>query len=124
MFLAAVARPRYDHHLKRMFDGKLGIWPFVKRIPATRNSKNRPKGTLVTTPLNVDAKVYTARFSTMSSPQSRPSFLVPVCNVVFSSNKTTQARTELCRRVLVANGVQSIGIADQLPNSPDFNVLV
>ncbi|ETW03999.1 hypothetical protein H310_04404, partial [Aphanomyces invadans] len=60
MFLAAVARPRYDHYLKRMFDGKLGIWPFVQRIPATRNSKSRPKGTLVTTPLNVDAKVYTA----------------------------------------------------------------
>ncbi|ETV73520.1 hypothetical protein H257_11644 [Aphanomyces astaci] len=38
MFLAAVARPRYDPHLRQEFDGKLCIWPFVQRVPGARNS--------------------------------------------------------------------------------------
>ena len=47
MFLAAVARPRYDEDGDLIFDGKLGIWPFVQLIPAKQISKNRPKGTSV-----------------------------------------------------------------------------
>ena len=31
-----------------MFDGKLGIWPFVYQEAAKRSSKNRPRGTIVT----------------------------------------------------------------------------
>ncbi|TBU01191.1 hypothetical protein CWI36_1413p0010, partial [Hamiltosporidium magnivora] len=34
MFMAAVARPRYDAHRKLYFDGKIGIWPFVYQEPA------------------------------------------------------------------------------------------
>ncbi|KAH7485553.1 uncharacterized protein KRP23_4600 [Phytophthora ramorum] len=30
MFLAAIARPRYDYNRKTMFDGKLGIWPLTE----------------------------------------------------------------------------------------------
>ncbi|ETI57014.1 hypothetical protein F443_00630 [Phytophthora nicotianae P1569] len=48
MFLAAVARPRYDYHRKAMFDGKLGIWPLVEDYTAQRNSANRPAGTVLT----------------------------------------------------------------------------
>ena len=47
MFMAAVARPRYDSHRKHYFDGKIGIWPFVYQEPAQRNSKNRDKGTII-----------------------------------------------------------------------------
>ena len=50
MFLAAVARPRWDATRKQWFDGKLGIWPFVVKEAAKKNSKNRLKGTLVTKP--------------------------------------------------------------------------
>ncbi|RHY24072.1 hypothetical protein DYB32_008988 [Aphanomyces invadans] len=48
MFLCAVARPRDG------FDGKIGLWPFVKRTPALRSSRNRQAGTLVRTLVNVD----------------------------------------------------------------------
>ena len=34
-----------------MFDGKIGMWPFVTYDPAKYNSKNRPKGTIVTKPI-------------------------------------------------------------------------
>jgi hypothetical protein len=48
MFLAAVARPRWDFSRNQWFDGKLGIWPFVFQEPAKRASKNRPAGTMET----------------------------------------------------------------------------
>ena len=34
-----------------MFDGKISMWPFVTYDPAKYNSKNRPKGTIVTKPI-------------------------------------------------------------------------
>jgi len=58
MYLAAVAQPRYDPNRKAMWDGKIGIWPFVEKVPAMRNSKNRPKGTLETKQVSVTTEVY------------------------------------------------------------------
>ena len=58
MFLAAVANHRYGSHSRSYFDGKIGIWPFVETIAAKRNSVNRPKGTTVTSFINVDRNVY------------------------------------------------------------------
>ena len=48
MFMCAVARPRWDIHAKREFDGKIGIWPFIYQKAAKRASKNRPAGTMET----------------------------------------------------------------------------
>jgi hypothetical protein len=38
MFLAAVARPRWDSSRNQWFDGRLGIWPFVYQEPAKRRT--------------------------------------------------------------------------------------
>ncbi|KAK9750371.1 hypothetical protein RND81_02G191600 [Saponaria officinalis] len=48
MFLAAVLRLIYEDNGDVLFDGKLGIWPFIYQEPAKRNSKNRVTGTMVT----------------------------------------------------------------------------
>ena len=32
MLLSAVTEPRYDNEGKCYFDGKLGIWPFVRQV--------------------------------------------------------------------------------------------
>eukprot|EP00171_Calliarthron_tuberculosum_P006753 IDg6753t1 len=56
MFLAAVARPRYDFAKKRMFDGKIGIWPFVFQEAAKINSNNRVEGTMETKAVTSVAK--------------------------------------------------------------------
>ncbi|XP_058191991.1 uncharacterized protein LOC131309348 [Rhododendron vialii] len=48
MFLAAVARPRFDCYGNEVFSGKIGIFPFTFKEPAKRNSKNRVAGTLET----------------------------------------------------------------------------
>lgn len=41
-----------------LLDGKIGIWPIVTREPALRNSVNRPAGTIVTKPVNVNHQIY------------------------------------------------------------------
>lgn len=58
MFLAATARPRYDNNGNCTFDGKIGIWPIVKRKRAIRNSVNRPAGTMITEPVSVTQRIY------------------------------------------------------------------
>jgi hypothetical protein len=57
MFLACTARPRFDSQGTLIFDGKVGLFPFIERIPAKRNSKYRPAGTLVTKSVNVTKNV-------------------------------------------------------------------
>ena len=58
MFLCAVARPRHDADGVLTFDGKIGIWPFVKLTPAVKKSKNRAKGTLEVKPVTVTRDVH------------------------------------------------------------------
>ena len=48
MFLAAVARPRFDGQGNVTFSGKIGIYPFITKEPAKRSSVNRVAGTLET----------------------------------------------------------------------------
>lgn len=38
LFLAAIARPRFDQEENLKFSGKIGIYPFVTREPAKRTS--------------------------------------------------------------------------------------
>jgi hypothetical protein len=48
IFLAAVARPRYDPEGECTFDGKIGMFPFIERVAAKSTSKNCEKGTIET----------------------------------------------------------------------------
>lgn len=41
IFLAAVARPIFDDNCEYVFNGKIGIWPFVECVQAQRNSVKR-----------------------------------------------------------------------------------
>ncbi|XP_074297014.1 uncharacterized protein LOC141627685 [Silene latifolia] len=48
MFMCAVSRPVYGTNGEVLFDGKIGIFPFIEDVPALRSSVNRAAGTLVT----------------------------------------------------------------------------
>jgi hypothetical protein len=58
MFLAVVARPRFDYGKGRGFDGKIGIFPIVSEREAKRTTKNLTKGDDITVPLSVNKEVY------------------------------------------------------------------
>ena len=66
MFLCAQARPRFlgagggRRREQRYWDGKIGIWPIGRMIPAQRGSCNRPAGTLEWHNENIDQEVYRA----------------------------------------------------------------
>jgi hypothetical protein len=57
MFLTAVGRPKYDEQRNLTFSRKLGVWPFVKEVPAARWSRNRDRGTLETKSVIVNREV-------------------------------------------------------------------
>jgi hypothetical protein len=40
------------------FDGKIGMWPFIKQVEAQRDSVNRPAGTIETKCVTVTKAVY------------------------------------------------------------------
>lgn len=128
MFMAAVARPRYDKHRKHFFDGKIGIWPFVYQEPAQRNSKNRTKGTLITK--NVES------ITTEQCKKMIIENVIPEIKSKFPGNyknKTIYVQQDNARphssdndQDIVAAGSSdgwNIRFKSQPPNSPDLNVL-
>ncbi|XP_057532935.1 uncharacterized protein LOC130810827 [Amaranthus tricolor] len=51
MFLGVVARPRWNRYGQCIFYGKIGIFPFINRVAAHRDSKNRPRGAIEIKPI-------------------------------------------------------------------------
>jgi hypothetical protein len=62
MFLVAMARPRTLPD-GTFFDGKIGMWECTEQVAATRNSVNRPAGTLETKPKSLTAEFYRELFT-------------------------------------------------------------
>lgn len=128
MFMAAVARPRYDHHRKCWFNGKIGIWPFITRERAQRNSKNRMKGTIVTKASQVfDRAACTNMLVEKVYPAIRAKFPRSAINRpirVQQDNAKPHASPE--DAAIVAAGRENNGCRIELEcqpaNSPDFNV--
>ncbi|VEU43698.1 unnamed protein product [Pseudo-nitzschia multistriata] len=127
MFLCATARPRWDTNNCAWFDGKIGIWPFVVKEPAKRSSVNRPKGTLVTKPQNVDGEVYKrmllekvlpAIYEKWPRGSSTPEIFIQEDNA--KPHKAT-IREEV--KAAAASKGWNITVKTQPPNSPDMNVL-
>jgi hypothetical protein len=54
----AIARPQYNATGECMFDGKIGMLPFVEQVAARRASDHRPAGTIETKPVNVTTRIY------------------------------------------------------------------
>lgn len=127
MFLAAVARPRYDPQKKKQFDGKIGIWPFVVQEPAKRNSKNREKGTMVTKPIEVTKAVYVEMITKNVIPAIKAKWPVGSKSMnikIQQDNARPHAKVD--DQLIVSAGMSdgwSITMTCQPPNSPDFNVL-
>ena len=75
MFLAVNVRPRFDSKGKCIFDGKIGLFPFVRRVKAKRNSKNRQAGTWELKAVNVTRDTYLEIMTKKSFQQLKQSGL-------------------------------------------------
>ena len=71
MFLTAVARPRHDTSRNREFSGKIGIFPFTRRVQAQRSSRNRPADHMETKTVEVTKEVYKRNCLLYTSPSPR-----------------------------------------------------
>lgn len=128
MFMAAVARPRYDPHKKQFFDGKIGIWPFVYQEPAQRNSKNRAKGTLITKNIeSITARECKTMILENVIPAIKSKFPTSYKHKpIYVQQDNAKPHSSIDDDDIVAEGSRdgwSIRLTSQPPNSPDFNVL-
>ncbi|XP_031120346.1 uncharacterized protein LOC116023482 [Ipomoea triloba] len=126
MFLCDVARPRFDLERNEMFDGKIGMFPFVYKEPAKRRSKNREAGTLETKPIESVNKEVTRTWLI--------DYVLPAIRAKWppSSSKTIYIQQDNARRHITMNDVEfleaakkdgfDIHLTCQPPNSPDMNV--
>ncbi|ETV81167.1 hypothetical protein H257_05754 [Aphanomyces astaci] len=122
MFLCAVARPRFDVGRNRIFDGRIGMWPFVVKEPAQRSSKNRPRGRLVTQPQTVTSEVYLRMLTTKVIPAIQMKMpLAMKRSTVFIQQDNARPHAQSVNNS-DGDGL-TIKMRNQPPNSPDFNVL-
>ncbi|XP_060215627.1 uncharacterized protein LOC132642464 [Lycium barbarum] len=128
MFMAAVARPRYDEDGIELFSGKIGIFPFVFQGPAKRNSKNRVAGTLETKPiLSVTKDVTRSCLIEKVLPAIRSKWLLAHANAPIFIQQDN-VRPHLSVNDLEFNEAAKqdgfdIRLCFQPPNSPNMNVL-
>ncbi len=130
MFLAAVARPRPEVG----FDGKIGLWVFAEKKPAKRNSKNRPAGTLVTTPVSVKKPEVEAMLKNKVIPAIKERFPQPqnvtrrnkIPIVIQQDNATPHSQDGIDEKFIAESGGAiglDISLRCQPSQSPDFNIL-
>ena len=127
MFLCAVARPRYDYHTRHVWDGKIGIWPVGRIVPAARNSRNRPAGTPVWKNENMDRARYTSMLVDLVFPAIKEKF--PVGDQakyrikLQQDNATVHVSSTDPTIVAALEELQlNVEVTHQPPNSPDLNI--
>lgn len=126
MFLAAVAKPRVDTETGEYFDGRIGLWPFVEKIPAIRSSRNRPKGTLETKPMKVTKEVYRDYLIQHVLPAIKTKMYFMKDKKIYIQQDNAKPHVPLWDEDIFEAGTSdgwNIGLENQPANSPDLNVL-
>lgn len=109
----------------RQFSGKWGIWPFIVKEPALRNSKNRSAGTMVTKTISVDKEAYRAALIDKIIPSIKKSW-PEQRKAIYIQQDNAKPHVRPDDPDIVAAGTDggwNIHLQCQPPNSPDFNVL-
>ncbi|CAM9375651.1 unnamed protein product [Laminaria digitata] len=125
MFLAVVGRPRRDTVNNRNFDGKIGIFPFTRRAPARRNSRNRGVGTMVTHMVEVTKTLYKEKMLVEVFPAIKAAW-PGAPGDVFVQQDNAPAHNIADDPDIVTAGTAdgwNIRLINQPPNSPDTNIL-
>ncbi|XP_057517075.1 uncharacterized protein LOC130798203 [Amaranthus tricolor] len=109
MFLGAVARPKWNRFGQCTFDRKIGIFPFINRVVAPRDSKNRPRGSIEIKPTeSVNQEVY-RRPSIIFIQQDNARVHITNDDPIWQQHNRQGGLTFI--------------FTQQPPNSPDCNIL-
>ncbi|KAI3511819.1 hypothetical protein L1887_18977 [Cichorium endivia] len=127
MFLAAVARPRFNASGDEIFSGKIGIYPFTRLEPAKRSSKNRVAGTLETKPiLSVTKEVTRSWLIEKVLPDIRAKWPGSQLGPIFIQQDNAKPHIDVNDIEFLEAASRDgfdIRLSFQPPNSPDLNVL-
>ncbi|XP_049373035.1 uncharacterized protein LOC125838026 [Solanum verrucosum] len=126
--MAAVARPRFDQNGVELFSGKIGIFPFVVKEAAKRNSKNRAARTLETKPiLSVTKDITRDCLIKKVLPAIRSKWPISESNtLIFIQQDNARPHIDINDMEFneaAREGGFDIRLCFQPPNSPDLNVL-
>ncbi|XP_074263988.1 uncharacterized protein LOC141586595 [Silene latifolia] len=126
MFMCAVSRPIYSETGELLFDGKIGMFPFTKQQPAERSSRNRPRGTLETKPIDSITKQVTRQcIIEQVIPAIKSKWPEGASKHIFiqQDNARPHIKNNDPEFMAVANTDGfNIELVFQPPNSPDLNV--
>ena len=124
MFLAAIARPRYDNEGICTFDGKIGMWPLIERTPALRASVNRPRGAIVTKPVTCTARVYRNLIIEHVIPAIKEKWPCRDRNIVIQQDGASAHLAPDNPEFLLHARTRpwNISLLTQAPKSPDTNI--
>ena len=125
MFLCAIARPRFHPETNEcIFDGKLGIWPFIERVEARRSSANRARGTIEIKPRTVDRVAYAAMLENELIPAILTKFPHPEQPLKIQQDNAKPHIPPNDEQFLEAAASQGLRLTviQQSPNSPDQNI--
>ncbi|XP_042027099.1 uncharacterized protein LOC121774260 [Salvia splendens] len=127
MFMAAVSRPLCGPDGEIIFDGKIGLFPFTEQVPAQRSSKNRPKGTIETKPIqSINKEVMTTCLLNQIIPTIKAKWPANASKKIFIQQDNVKPHLRAVDQQfesLASTDGFEFHLISQPPNSPDTNVL-
>lgn len=121
MFLAAVTQPRYNYTTRKVWDGKLGIWPMVHKVAAQRTSHNREAWSL-----NLNREVFTHYVTEHVIPAIKQKWPGRRKGRILIQQDNAKPHRQAADKIINAEGKRdcwNIRMYNQPPNSPDLNIL-
>jgi hypothetical protein len=129
MFLILIALPQRNSTTGQVFDGKVGIRPLVKMVPAKRRSKNRAAGTIELKPFSMvgpEYRTFLIERNGLFDALHESGLIIGIQHWTIQQdgakphvNKDIVAEISLSGHL---NG-RNIDVSTQPPQSPDLNVL-
>ncbi|XP_056691725.1 uncharacterized protein [Spinacia oleracea] len=127
MFSSGVARPHISSDGIVLWDGKIGIFPFVEDVAAIRNSKNRDKGTIETKALqSITKEVIRSKMIEDLLPAIKSKWPSNACKDIWIQQDNARPHISPNDREFLEAATQdgfNIRLVNQPAQSPDMNIL-
>ena len=125
MFLCAVARPRFNPAGECIFDGKIGLFPFVERVQAQRASVNRPRGAPIIRSVPVTKDRYREFLVEKVVPAIKEKWPDRGRRIVIQQDGASShiEDNDAAFEAVARTGLWNISLETQPAKSPDLNVL-
>ncbi|XP_057519712.1 uncharacterized protein LOC130800272 [Amaranthus tricolor] len=119
--------PRWNHMGKCTFDGKIGIFTFINRVAAQRDSKNRPRGSIEIKPTeSVNQEVYRSMLIQQLIPTILRKWPSEGPSIIFIQQDNARVHITNDDPIWQQHNRQgglTFILTQQPPNSPDCNIL-